>query len=177
MNDLSFLKEADGISYYLFKPSVRHIYYPCYQGNEVPPYFTRIVHKIRMIRELYKSQYQVVYMMKNDAVIGHLVVGRGGSRIAMSTKHDIVIGPIWVVPSQRSNGYASMGISFVLHKLNVDYDYAYEYIEKSNTPSIRTVQKNGFEFVDECNEYGLFRVIRPCKDGHLNVYRIKNPRL
>ena len=94
----------------------------------------------------------------------------------MSTKHDIVIGPIWVVPSQRSNGYASKEINFILHNLGVDYDYAYEYIEKLNFPSIRTVQKNGFELVSECREYGLFKVIRPCSNGHLNVYRIENPR-
>ena len=129
-----------------------------------------------MTRELYKSRYQVIYMVKNHAVIGHLVVGCGGSRIAMSTKRDIIIGPIWVVPSQRSNGYASKGIHFILHNLAIDFDYAYEYIEKVNTPSIRTVQKNGFEFVNECGEYGPFKVIRPCSGGYLNVYRIKNPR-
>lgn len=176
MNELLFLKEIDDLRYYSFHPSICRIYYPCYKGNEIPPYFTRLVHRIRMIRELYKSQYQVIYMVKNHAVIGHLVVGRGGSRLAMSTKHDIVIGPIWVVPSQRSNGYASKGINFILHNLGVDYDYAYEYIEKLNSPSIRTVQKNGFELVSECREYGLFKVIRPCSNGHLNVYRIENPR-
>lgn len=161
MNELSFLEEIDGIRYYSFKPTIKHIYYPCYEGDETPPYFTRAVHKVRMIRELYKSQYQVIYMVRNNAFVGHLVVGRGGSRIAMSTKDDIVIGPIWVVPSQRSNGYASRGIDFVLHNLDVDYNYAYEYIENTNIPSIRTVQKNGFEFFDACSEYGLFRVIRP----------------
>lgn len=176
MNELLFLEEVDGLRYYSFHPSICHIYYPCYEGNEIPPYFTRIVHRIRMTRELYKSRYQVIYMVKNHAVIGHLVVGCGGSRIAMSTKRDIVIGPIWVVPSQRSNGYASKGIHFILHNLAIDFDYAYEYIEKVNTPSIRTVQKNGFEFVNECGEYGPFKVIRPCSGGYLNVYRIKNPR-
>ena len=176
MNELSFLKEIDGIRYYSFKPSVNQIYYPCYKGDEIPPYFTRTVHKVRMLRELYKSKYQVIYMKKDNVFLGHLVVGRGGSRIAMSTKDDIVIGPIWVVPSQRSKGYASRGIDFILHHLDVDYNYAYEYIEKVNIPSIRTVQKNGFEFVDACCENGLFRVIRPRGGGHLNVYRIKNPR-
>ena len=54
MNELSFLKEIDGIRYYSFKPSMNHIYYPCYKGDEIPPYFTRVVHKVRMFRELYK---------------------------------------------------------------------------------------------------------------------------
>ena len=174
MNNLIFIQEKDGIEFYLYKPSFLNLYYPCYTGDEVPQYFSRFIHKVRMIREIIVSKYQVVYMMKDKAIIGHLVVGRGGSRIEMSTKRDIVIGPIWVVPRQRSHGYASKGIKFVLNDLKIDYDYAYEYIEKDNKPSIRTVQKNGFEFVDECNEYGLFKVIRPSKNGHLNVYRIKN---
>lgn len=176
MNKLSFLKEADGISFYSYKPSFSKIYYPCYKAEDIPPYFSRKIHKLRMLRELYKSKYQVIYMMRNDAVVGHLVVGRGGSRIAMSTKKDIVIGPIWVIPSLRSHGYASTGIRFVLHEMGLDYEDAYEYIEKVNTPSIRTVEKNGFEFIDSCDEYGLFKAIRPCADGRLNVYRIKNPR-
>lgn len=116
-------------------------------------------------------------MMKDKKIIGHLVVGRGGSRIEMSTKDDIVIGPIWVVPKSRSFGYASQGISFVLNDMDIAYEFAYEYIEKDNTPSIRTVQKNGFDFVGECDEFGIFKIIRQSEDGHLNVYRFKNSRL
>lgn len=141
------------------------------------PYFSRLVHRIRMIREIVKSKYQVVYMMKDKRVIGHLVVGRGRSRIEMSTKDDIVIGPIWVVPKCRSFGYASQGINFILNEMKISYDFAYEYIEKDNAPSIRTVQKNSFDFVAECDEFGIFKTIRPSKDGHLNVYRIKNSHL
>lgn len=173
MNKLSFINEKNEIQFYSYKPSLIDIYYPCYEKDEVPHYFSRLIHRFRMVREIVKSHYQVVYMIKDNKVIGHLVVGRGGSRIEMSTPKDIVIGPIWVVPKQRSFGYASQGIKFVLNDMDIDYEYAYEYIEKDNTPSIRTVEKNGFDFVGECNEYGLFKMIRPCKGGHLNVYRIK----
>lgn len=176
MQKLQFLKEIDGIQYYLYKPSLFKLYQSCYNIGEVPPYFNRTIHRVRMIRELFKSHYRVVYMYKNKDVLGHLVVARGGSRIAISTKKDIVIGPIWVVPSQRSKGFASEGIKFILNEMMIDYNYAYEYIEKDNTPSIRTVEKNNFDFVDECNEYGIFRTLKSCKSGHLNLYRIKNPR-
>ena len=104
-------------------------------------------------------------MVKNHAVIGHLVVGRGGSRLAMSTKHDIVIGPIWVVPSQRSNGYASKGINFILHNLGVDYDYAYEYIEKLNSPSIRTVQKTALSLSVSVENMGCLKLFVPAAMG------------
>ena len=176
MKKLQFIKNIDGIDYYIYKPSLFGLYYDCYSGNEVPPYFSRLIHKIRMIRELYESNYQIVYREKDKKIVGHLVIGRGGSRIEMSTTNDIVIGPIWVVPNERSHGYGSRGIRFILDEMNVNYNYAYEYIEKDNIPSIRTVEKNGFDFVDDCNEYGLFKVIRPCEEGHLKVYRKLNAK-
>lgn len=173
MNKLKYIDELEGIKFYCFTPSLFKIYYPCYKKEECPTYFKRPIHILRMIREIYKSNYKVVYMFENEKVIGHLVVGRGGSRIAESTKNDIVIGPIWVVPNKRCNGYASLGIRFILEKMNLDYQYAYEYIERTNIASIRTVEKNGFDFVSECKEFGVFKVIKPYANGNLNVYRIK----
>lgn len=171
MDDLIFLKKIDDVDFYAFKPSMFRLYFNCYSADERPPYFSRIVHKVRMSRELFKSHYSIVYMKINDKVIGHVVVGRGGSRIEMSTMNDIVIGPIWIIPEERAKGYGSKGIRFILDHLDINYEYAYEYIEKENKPSLRTVEKNGFEIVAECNEYGLFKKIRPCINGHIIVVR------
>lgn len=174
MKHLQLIKEIDGIKYLLYRPSLFKLYYSCYTREDKPPYFSRFVHRIRMIRELLKSNYKVIYLLCNNEIVGHLVFSKGGSRIAMSTKRDIVIGPIWVVPHKRSCGYASKGINFILNEMELDYHYAYEYIEKDNIPSIRTVEKNGFCFVGKCSEFGLLKTIRPCSNGHLNLYRIKN---
>lgn len=173
MNKLKFIKQINNIKFFTYRPSVLHLYYPCYFDNDRPPYFSRFIHRIRMIRELYKSHYKIIYMMVDDVIVGHLVVGYGGCRIKMSTKNDIVIGPIWIIPNQRCQGYASKGIYFILNELNIEYEYAYEYIDKNNLSSIQTVKKNGFEFFAECSEYGLFREIRPKKSGKFNVYRKK----
>lgn len=171
MDNKSFLESVDDIEFLLYKPSLFHLYDSCYSDENTPPYMSRIIHRVRMVRELILSHYQVIYMRKNGQIIGHLVVGRGGSRIAESNQKDIVIGPIWVIPSERSRGYASKGIQYILQAYHGSYRYAYEYIEKENTASIRTVEKNGFEFVYECNEYGLLKKIKPCSGGHLVVYR------
>lgn len=171
MDKLTFLEKDEDIEFLMFKPSLFHLYDDCYSQENTPPYASRIIHRVRMIRELILSHYQVVYMRKNGQIIGHLVVGRGGSRIAESNQGDIVIGPIWVIPSERSHGYASKGIAYVLKLFHGSYGYAYEYIEKDNVASIRTVEKNGFEFVNECNEYGLLKKIKPCSGGHLVVYK------
>lgn len=166
-----FLDRVDDLEFLLFKPSLFRLYDNCYSRNNTPPYINRIIHRVRMIRELFLSHYQVIYMRKDGDIIGHLVVGRGGSRIAQSDQKDIVIGPIWVIPSERSCGYASKGIRYILQAYKGAYRYAYEYIEKDNLASIRTVEKNGFEFVSECNEYGVLKRIKACSGGHLVVYR------
>lgn len=174
MNNLKYLKQIDNIKFYLYKPTLRKIYYACYENDEIPPYFSRFIHKLRMFRELYKSKYQVVYMEKDNKIIGHLVFGKGGSRVAMSSTDDIVIGPIWIIPSARSKGYGSIGIDFILNKMGLNYQYAYEYIDKDNIPSIRAVEKNGFTFVGDCNEFGIFKIIKPYRGGTIKVYRISN---
>lgn len=133
--------------------------------------FSRIIHHIRMIRELIFAKYEVVYLRKDNKNIGHLVVSRGGTRIAMSTKKDIVIGPIWIVPNERGKGIASTAIYHILHSLNYMFTYAYEYIEDNNFASIRTVEKNGYTFVGYGKEYGLLKTIRQSERGDLIIYR------
>ena len=166
-----FLKSVGGIDYYEFTPSLLKLYDKCYSGEDVPPYFSRIIHRVRMAREIYKSDYRVIYMKVEYKTVGHLVVGRGGSRIAMSTSEDIVIGPVWTVPSERGKGYASAGIGFVLHELGREYANAFEYINEKNAASIRTVEKNGFSYVARCGEFGLMRKIREDEKGDLLVFR------
>lgn len=173
MNDLVFIKSIDEIDYLSYKPTLTHLYFDCYSDDEKPPYFSRIVHHIRMTREMIFAKYQVIYMRKNDKIVGHLVVSRGGTRIAESTKDDIVIGPIWITPSQRGKGLGSKGINDVLHNLGFSYKYAYEYIEDTNVASIRTVEKNGFSSLGKCKEYGILKTIKPCESGNIILYRIK----
>ncbi len=168
-----FLKSENRIDYYLFTPSLFKQYDNCYSKLDKPPYFRRAVHRVRMMREHFKSKYRIIYLKVCDKTVGHLVVGRGGSRIGMSTPEDIVIGPIWIVPSEREKGYASAGIGFILHSSGYEYDSAYEYINEKNSPSIRTVEKNGFSLIARCREFGVFRILKEDEDGDLLVYRYK----
>ena len=168
-----FMKRLDGIDYYLFTPSLFALYDYCYAPEDVPPYSRRPVHRIRMMRELYRSNYRVVYMKVGGRPVGHFVVGRGGSRIAMSTPEDIVIGPVWTVPSERNRGYASRGIGFILRHAGFAYLNAYEYIKETNAASIRTVEKNGFLLAAKCAEHGILRTVREDGNGDVLVYRYR----
>lgn len=171
MDKYQSVLEDGEIEYLLFKPNVFRLYAKCYSKEERPPYFSRIIHHIRMIRELLFAKYEVVYLRKDERIIGHLVVSRGGTRIVMSNKEDIVIGPIWIVPKERGKGIASKAIGNVLHSMGYEYTYAYEYIESDNIASIRTVEKNDFEFVSYCSEYGLLKTIKKNENGKICVFR------
>lgn len=159
--------------YFLYRPSLFKLYNTCYTGDEIPPYYARPIHHIRMMRELLFAHYVVVYMRVGGKTVGHFVVSRGGTRIAASGKEDIVIGPNWVIPACRGKGLGSKGIDAVLHRLGFEYRYAYEFIEDDNTASVRTVEKNGFTLLGRCAEYGVLKTIKPCEDGKLLVYRFE----
>lgn len=176
MGDWSIIDEKDGIAYCLYKPDIFHLYANCYEDGERPPYFSRIVHRIRMIRELIFAHYVVIYLRKAGKTIGHLVVSRGGTRIAMSGSEDIVIGPIWIIPKERKNGIATRAIYQILHSLGFQYECAYEYIESDNFASISTVEKNGFALVGRCAQFGLLKTIRQSDNGELLVYRYTENR-
>lgn len=171
MDKYKLILEDSGIEYLLYKPKIFRLYAKCYSKEERPPYFSRIIHRVRMVRELLFAKYEVVYLKKDDRIIGHLVVSRGGTRISMSNKEDIVIGPIWIVPKERGKGIASKAIGNVLHSMGYEYTYAYEYIESDNIASIRTVEKNDYKLVQQCSEFGLFKTLREASDGRFFVYQ------
>ncbi len=160
-----------GIEYLLFKPKIFKLYASCYSKEDRPPYFSRIIHRIRMTRELLFAKYEVVYLRTDGKIVGHLVVSRGGTRIAVSKPDDIVIGPIWIIPSKRNGGIATEAICQILHNMGYLYQYAYEYISDVNSASIRTVEKNGFRLVCRCKEYGLMKTLRENENGELLLYR------
>lgn len=168
-----FVGSQDGLDFRIFKPSLFRLYDSVYAAEDEPPYFHRLVHRLRMMRELLKAGYRVVYFSMDGGCVGHLVVGRGGTRIAMSTPEDIVIGPVWIVPSRRNRGYASKAIHFVLHSGLFPYVNAYEFISQSNTASIRTVEKNGFVLAARCSEHGLMRTLREDASGRQLIYRYR----
>lgn len=177
MSELNLLCEREGIAFYSYNPSIFRLYDDCYQGEDTPPYFSRLTHRIRMLRELIRSGYTVVYMKKGEDTLGHLVVSRGGSRVAVSDREDILIGPIWVVPRHRGEGLGTIGIRMILEYPQFIYRYAYEFIEDNNIASIKTVEKNGFCLMFRCSESGLMRTLRRDEEGKWLLYRYESDKI
>ena len=172
MSNRTFVKKCDGISFYRYKPSLIRLYDKCYNSSNRPDYFNRIVHHIRMSIELITVGYEVFYMYDdNMQILGHLVVSRGGGRVEVSTIDDIVIGPIWVCPSQRGKGIGTKGIDVVLNSLGIKYRNAYEFIAKDNIASIRSVEKNNYQLIGNAKEYGLFKKLKINPNGEWLLYK------
>ena len=171
MPDMKKAASLNGIDFLLYMPSIFSLYADVYSESERPLYVKRFIHKIRMALQLFMGGYKVYYMSVGGTIVGHLVVTPGGGRVAQSSKNDIVIGPIWVAPSHRKKGYASKGIAAVLHGLNLQFKSAFEFIAPTNTPSIRSAEKNGFVIQGKAKESGLLRKISLDENGEWLLYR------
>lgn len=168
---LRYLKTVDGLDYYRFTPSLFKQYEACYSAEERPPYWKRPIHRIRMMIEHLSSRYFVIYVQKDGRPVGHHVVARGGGRLPVSTKEDLVIGPTWIVPSQRAHGYGGQSYGAVLRDLDLPFRYAYSFIDVDNAPSIAMVKKNGCVPIFRAKEYGLLKRIRETEGGNFLIFR------
>ena len=62
-------------------------------------------------------------------------------------------------------------LSVVLNSLETSYRYAFAYIVKTNTASLRATQACGFQYFKEINITGVFRRLEKVEDGEYYVYR------
>ena len=173
MNQLSFVKEIEGISYYRFIPSFGKWYYTDYPEYN-PPTFS---HAVRMCLEYIQAGYEIIYMKSENKILGYIVSVNGGSRLRCSKSDDIVLGPIYIQAEHRGKGIGTRGIHAVLTQLGIPFHYCYEYIKPSNFASIKTVEKNGFEKIGYGNETGFTKRIHLNQNGGGGtyiIYRYKN---
>lgn len=171
-SELKFIKEIDGIGYYLFKPTFGHWYfkdYPNYKKHSLS-------HGLRMMLEYLEGGYSIYYMIQTgkDNIAGYVTVAKGGRRLRCSTKQDIVLGPIYIDPELRGKGIGTRGIFAVLHHLDIQYENAYEYIQPTNTASIRTVEKNGYIKIGSGSSKGLLRRIDNDGSQEFFIYQYRN---
>lgn len=168
---MKFVGTYLNIDFYNYSPSLIRPYYMDYPQENHPHYEKHLAHKIRMVLEYIRGGYSVYYMASDSEIVGHIVVASGGRRLKVSTKKDIVVGPIFISPSLRGKGIGTIGISVILNELDLQYKYAYEFIAEDNIASIRTVEKNGYSFVGRAKEVGLLKNLVEADNGDYVVYR------
>ena len=104
----------------------------------------RMIRRFRFWKEMLSGGYRVYYLADGDTLVGYCVVAPGGRRLAISTKHDVVLGPYFVAPEHRGNGYAKVLVRMTLQSCSYNYKNAFDWIHKDNYASIKTTEACGF---------------------------------
>lgn len=129
-----------------------------------------MVRRIRFFLEyLGKGHYRVFYLEKNGELLGHCVVAPGGRRLKCSSTEDIVIGPYYVKEAERGKGYSVRLIRMVLS--NIEFRYAFDWVEKTNIASCRASEACGFAKIGELNVSKILRTLRIVDYGDDIIYR------
>lgn len=156
-------------SFYRFKPSL-------YKLFEINMEQLTLRKRIRFSLALING-YEVIYMKHFDEFIGYCVVTRGGAgRYSFTSVNDIVIGPYFIKPSYRGQGLSTFLLNKVLNNFYSNYHYAFDYIEKYNTPSIKVTERVGFEYYSKAHISRFKRKIIPndSKESLFIIYRFLN---
>ena len=103
-----------------------------------------MIRRLRFLKEMLSGEYREYYLADGDMLVGYCVVAPGGRRLTISTKYDVVLGPYFVAPEHRGNGYAKVLVRMALQNCSYNYRNAYDWIHKENYASIKTTEACGF---------------------------------
>lgn len=138
----------------------------------------RLVCKLRFCYEyLHAGHYKVYYLAVDDEFVGYCVVTPGGRRLSLTTKNDVVLGPYFILPEHRGKGYAKILVSMTLRYCTYDYNIAFDWIHKSNIPSIRISEACGMYVDGKIDVVGRFRKLVTKEDGPYFIYKYKKHSL
>lgn len=160
--------ENGGFSYYKYKPK---IFKPFYINLE-PISFRR---RIRFFLA-YFSGYEVYYMAKGAEYIGYCVIQSGrDKRYSFAGSNDIIVGPYFIREDFRGRKLSVTLLDVVLKRLAMEFNYAYDYIQKTNIPSIKASCRVGFEYMSDATVTKLTRKLilleKDCGDYCIFRYR------
>ncbi len=162
---MRLLWKKEDLSFYIYDPTPFRLLYRHFERMTVP-------RRVRLLLEYFaKGKYKVFYLAKDGVPVGHCVVAPGGRRLKSSSREDIVLGPYFVDPAFRGNGYAKLLIGAVLRDGGLSYRYAYDYIKKSNLPSVKATLANGFTLCGELDIEGFFHKLTEREGGDYDIYR------
>ena len=166
----AIIEDYEQYEIFKYSPSIFHLF-----GKYYPERIT-LRRIIRFILAL-PDGYEIYSLVKDDKALGYCTIQRGKSpRFDYTTEKDIVVGPYVIMPEYQGNGLAAKLIRRVLLINKGKYQYAYAYIKKDNTASIKTCEKVGFKFYSFAEVTKIKADVKKTDDAkaHYVVYRYEN---
>lgn len=108
-----------------------------------------------------------VYILLDKAgrEIGYCFISNGGSpRYPFASKNDLIVGPYFVVETERKKGLAFLLLSKCLQEIEIEYNLAWDFIQHYNKASIITTEKVGFMYYSDCKYSKYLRILNLISD-------------
>ncbi|MDD4436540.1 MAG: hypothetical protein PHS04_00685 [Tissierellia bacterium] len=157
-------ESRDGLTYYEYKPSIIKPFYI----NLEPISLRR---RVRLLMA-YFAGYTVYYIADENEIIGYCLVQSGSDRrYTFATHEDIIVGPYFIREDYRGHKLSISLLNYVLYESGLNFKFAYDYIHKNNTPSIKASQAVGFIYMNNAKISKLTRQISLC-DSNAGDYLI-----
>lgn len=155
--NLKLIRKIGKFDYYEYTPRITRLFY---KHNEK----MTLVKRIRFMLD-YIRGYKVFYIMQNGEMVGYCMVTRGGSyRLKFTDGKDIVLGPAFIAESNRGQGLNGIMCGNILNEFNLNYQYAYTYIRKTNMSSIKSFEKVGFVSLSSARMSKFLKIIQLCSN-------------
>ncbi len=166
---LVYLKQIEGIDFYKYKASLFNYFY-----TPMAYYENLFSRKIRETLDYVRGGYNVIYMARENKIVGYGIITKGGGRNKFATARDVVFNSLYIDPDERGKGLGNILVGAFLHDIGIKYESAYEYIRNDNIPSIKAAEKNGFVKVSNAKRQGFLQNIVRSDNGVLGIYEYKS---
>ena len=130
--------------------------------------------KIRFLLELLRGGVKIYYLSIDKTIVAYSVIAKGGGRYSFATPEDVVIGPYYVFAEHRGKRYSELLIEQLLGSAAVKNKHAFEWIKKTNIPSLKCSEKTGFKIIASADLSRYLRRIRVRDDMDGEYYILKH---
>ena len=169
---MKYLKEEEGIDFYLFSPSVFRLYYDSRKDDA--PHRHYLSHLLHMFIYVLRGGYNILYLAKNDEIISYIIFTKCDDRIiegAESNSFYTIF--LWTYERYRGQGIGYKMADFMLHHFSKEYNAFYKTTAKHNSASIALAEKAGFVRVSDAKKVGHLHRVVPSDNGDLYLYCYK----
>lgn len=122
--------------------------------------------------------YETYHLFDDSKEIGYCVVSQGGlKRYPFASKNDIIIGPYFIKEDYRGKKLSVFLVEKCINVLRLDYNSAYDFINKSNVPSIKVTEAMNFKYYSDAKYSKYLRILESVNKGFGDFVIYKYDRL